>query len=174
MGRARAAAALSGRTRRRPVETLLIALVVMAALFALARFVLVPRLSTESAATGPVAAADGAPTLGDCPGSPNCAGSEASDPARRTERLRIGTGGADALDAVERWLEGEPDARVERRDGDYLHATFTSRLMGYTDDVEFLAMPDGAVAIRSASRLGRSDLGANARRVERIRTALGG
>ena len=44
--------------------------------------------------------------------------------------------------------------------------------MGYTDDVEFLAMPDGTVGLRSASRLGRSDLGANARRVERIRAAL--
>ena len=158
------------------------ALLVLAALFVVVRFVLVPRLSATSVATGPVAGADGARTLGDCPGSPNCVGSEASDPARRVARLELGADGADgdgadgagAIDRIARWIEGEPDARVLAREPDYLHATFTTRLMGYTDDVEFLAMPDGAVAVRSASRLGRSDLGANARRVARLREALGG
>ena len=145
---------------------------VLLALFLLARFALVPRLSAEPAATGPVTLEDGARTLGDCPGSPNCVGSEASDPARRVARLAVGEGGPAAIERVARLVESEPGARTVAREADYLHAVFRTRLMGYADDVEFLALPDGEVAVRSASRLGRSDLGANAKRVERLRAAL--
>jgi uncharacterized protein (DUF1499 family) len=61
---------------------------------------------------------------------------------------------------------------VEQADG-YLYAEFSSALMGYTDDVEFAA--DGKVVhVRSSSRLGHSDLGANRKRIEAIRAALGG
>jgi uncharacterized protein (DUF1499 family) len=55
----------------------------------------------------------------------------------------------------------------------YLYAEFTSKLMGYVDDVEFL-LDDGAkvIHVRSASRLGQSDLGVNRKRIETIRTKL--
>ena len=151
-----------------------IAAVAILVLFGVARGVVVPRLSAASAATGPVER-DGARTLGDCPDSPNCVGSEASDPRRRVARLELAADGAEgAIDALARRIAAEPDASIVRREADYLHATFRTRVMGYVDDVEFLAMPDGTVAVRSASRLGRSDLGANARRVERLRAAPSG
>jgi len=42
--------------------------------------------------------------------------------------------------------------------------------MGYVDDVEFFANPDrGIIEVRSASRLGESDLGVNRQRIEAIR-----
>ena len=55
----------------------------------------------------------------------------------------------------------------------YLYAEFTSALMGFVDDVEFL-VDDGAkvIQVRSASRLGESDLGVNRKRIETIRTQL--
>jgi uncharacterized protein (DUF1499 family) len=56
--------------------------------------------------------------------------------------------------------------------GNYLYATFTTPLMKYVDDTEFLFMGDGIVHVRSASRVGHSDLGANAERIERLRKAL--
>ncbi len=144
-----------------------IGLLVLAILYGGARF-FIPRVSSDTVATGPLER-DGLRTLADCPGSPNCAGSEASDPERRVERLVVPGG----IDAVARWIEAESDASVVTRDADYLHATFRSRVMGYTDDVEFLALPGGdEVAVRSASRLGRSDLGANRKRIERIRVAI--
>jgi uncharacterized protein (DUF1499 family) len=45
--------------------------------------------------------------------------------------------------------------------------------MGYIDDVEF-ALDAGAsvIHVRSASRLGESDLGLNRKRIESIRTAF--
>lgn len=144
-------------------------LVILAVLFVGAR-VAIPRFSSDTVARGPVTR-DGARTLADCPGTPNCAGSEAADPARRVARLAVPGGMA----SVAGWLDAQPDARIVARDGDYLHATFHSKLMGYTDDVEFLAVPGGdEVAVRSASRIGRSDLGANRKRVERMRAGLSG
>jgi uncharacterized protein (DUF1499 family) len=45
--------------------------------------------------------------------------------------------------------------------------------MGYVDDVEFSLDPAASVIhVRSASRLGESDLGANRKRIEAIRVAF--
>ena len=61
---------------------------------------------------------------------------------------------------------------VETGEG-YLHATTTSRLFGFVDDLELHAAPqDGVIEARSMSRLGDSDLGVNAKRLARLRQAL--
>ena len=49
----------------------------------------------------------------------------------------------------------------------YLHATFVTPIMRYKDDVE-LRLDDDRIHIRSASRVGYSDLGANRQRVARL------
>ena len=52
----------------------------------------------------------------------------------------------------------------------YLYAQCSTALLHFTDDVEFwLDTSVGVVQVRSASRLGRGDLGANRARVEKIR-----
>lgn len=56
----------------------------------------------------------------------------------------------------------------------YVHAVFTSPLLGFKDDMEFLIQPStrkdgGVVHIRSASRVGYWDFGANRRRYEAFR-----
>lgn len=56
-------------------------------------------------------------------------------------------------------------------ENNYIHAEFTSRILRYVDDVEFLLGPQ-AIEVRSASRLGYSDLGANRARVEQLREQL--
>ena len=56
---------------------------------------------------------------------------------------------------------------------DYLHATVTSRLFGFVDDLELHAESErGVLEARSVSRLGDSDLGVNARRLETLWRAL--
>ena len=62
---------------------------------------------------------------------------------------------------------------VQQDDGSYLHATFTSPVFRYVDDVELRLDEDhGLIHIRSASRVGRSDFGVNRKRIERIIQAL--
>jgi uncharacterized protein (DUF1499 family) len=53
---------------------------------------------------------------------------------------------------------------------DYLYAQCSTPLMHFTDDVEFwLDRQAGVIHVRSASRLGHGDLGANRTRVEKLR-----
>jgi uncharacterized protein (DUF1499 family) len=62
---------------------------------------------------------------------------------------------------------------VVKSEPDYLYAQYTTPLMKYVDDVEFWFDPANAVVqVGSASRIGKSDLGANRKRVEALRAAL--
>jgi uncharacterized protein (DUF1499 family) len=55
-----------------------------------------------------------------------------------------------------------------RPNGIYLHAEYESDWLKFVDDVEVLIKND-AIHIRSASRLGHSDMGVNAERFEKIK-----
>lgn len=104
-----------------------------------------------------------------CPDSPNCVSSYATDETHGIQPLT-----AD-LRQIEQVLVGLDEANIVEVRDNYLYAEFTSRIMGYVDDVEFLYdSASGLTHVRSASRLGYGDLGANRKRIERIRAALAG
>ena len=63
---------------------------------------------------------------------------------------------------------------VEQRSG-YVHATASSALFGFVDDLELYAdTAHGLLQARSVSRLGDSDLGVNASRLAALRDQLKG
>jgi uncharacterized protein (DUF1499 family) len=80
-----------------------------------------------------------------------------------------GEGGA-AIDRIRRIVESTPGARVIRAEPTYLYAQFQTRWLKFVDDAEFFA-DDAAkvIHLRSASRIGRGDLGVNRARIEAIR-----
>ncbi len=115
------------------------------------------------------------PHLAPCAAAPNCVCSE-------------GDGGTDAAHwaAPITWPAGlAPEQRetllrttivqlggeIVVASADYVHATFTSGVFGFVDDVE-LRLTDTVLQIRSASRVGYSDGGVNRKRVEALRGAL--
>ena len=66
-----------------------------------------------------------------------------------------------------------PGARIVDSTPDYLYAQYTTSIMQFVDDVEFWYDPKAqAIQVRSASRVGESDLGVNRKRVEAVRQAL--
>ena len=66
-----------------------------------------------------------------------------------------------------------PGATIVAQRDDYLYATFETPVMGFVDDVEFALLPgQAAIGVRSASRLGYSDLGTNRKRIEAVRAAF--
>lgn len=78
-----------------------------------------------------------------------------------------------ALDRLEALLRQRPEVVRVSRDGNYLHAEAQTRLMKYVDDLEFWFNPElGVLEVRSASRLGREDFGANRQRLEALRVAF--
>lgn len=52
---------------------------------------------------------------------------------------------------------------------EYIHATFTSSIFKFVDDVEFTFEQDGVIHFKSNSRKGHFDFGANKDRIEKIR-----
>ena len=73
--------------------------------------------------------------------------------------------------AVRSAIEGFGGARIVTDDPHYLHAVFTTPMLRFHDDVEFLFDESSQrVQIRSQSRAGRSDLGTNRKRVEILAT----
>ena len=87
--------------------------------------------------------------------------------------LAVAGDGTAAMARVRSLVESTPGARVVQGDAGYLRAEFTTPLMRYTDDVEFwFDAAAGVVQVRSASRLGYSDRGANRARVEALRARL--
>lgn len=109
--------------------------------------------------------------LSRCPDTPNCVCSEYSDdadhfidPVRGLNNLT-----SESLAKTVEQLGGQVKTLTE----DYVSAIFVSRLFGFVDDVEFRIDRENAVLhLRSASRVGRSDLGANRQRVEQIKQLL--
>lgn len=79
--------------------------------------------------------------------------------------------GAAALARLARLVEATAGARIVERRADYLYATYTTPSMHFVDDVEFWLDPAaGVIELRSASRIGRSDLGQNRARIEALRS----
>jgi uncharacterized protein (DUF1499 family) len=124
------------------------------------------------AGTVPVDLGVKAGRLKPCPDSPNCVNSQSSG---RSAILPIAFRG----DAASAWralqdvlAEMERLQLVERTDN-YLRAEARSRVLGFVDDIEFFLDADAHVIhMRSASRLGYSDLGVNRDRLEQVRSRI--
>ncbi|SDY35092.1 DUF1499 domain-containing protein [Nitrosomonas sp. Nm58] len=70
-------------------------------------------------------------------------------------------------------IEGMEGTEVITSDEYYLYVQFTTRIMKFVDDAEFWFDPVAhVIQVRSASRLGKSDLGMNRKRIEAIRAQL--
>ena len=87
--------------------------------------------------------------------------------------LTVRTDGPGTIARIKGIVEGMEGAKIITAAPDYLYAQYTTRLMKYVDDVEFWFDPgNNVIQVRSASRLGESDLGVNRKRVEAVRAAL--
>lgn len=103
---------------------------------------------------------DGA--LAPCPSPAHCARVDwpVADPAA-------------ALAALVPQLQAAPRTDIVERSGGYVHATASSALFGFVDDLELYADPaHGVLQARSVSRLGDSDLGVNGRRLAALQEQL--
>ncbi|MFS0756767.1 DUF1499 domain-containing protein [Noviherbaspirillum sp. 1P10PC] len=75
-----------------------------------------------------------------------------------------------AFARLEHVVAAMPGVTVVERQPGYLYAQFQTRMLKFVDDVEFLLdAPAGVIHMRSASRLGRKDFGANRQRLEAVR-----
>ena len=112
-------------------------------------------------------------SLAPCPKAPNCVSSQATDPRNCVEPLRSTASPDIAWSMLTALVDSLARTRIVEQSEHYLRAEVRSRVFRFVDDVEFLALPaEGLIHVRSASRVGHSDLGVNRRRVEHIRRKL--
>lgn len=147
------------------MKTLIIILMTPLVLWTLTRGIIVPLFSGRTAAAGQ----QQDDTLGACPNKPNCVCSFDTD-SHAIEPLAFADAGQAQWQALLDAMSSLPGWKLKSKDGAYAHYESRTPLMNYVDDIEVLWQSDKSViAIRSASRLGHSDLGANAKRVEMLR-----
>ncbi len=113
--------------------------------------------------------------LAPCKSTPNCVGSQvdkAADPGHYIDPIRFKGPPQAAWKALKQTVRDSERVNIVREDEVYLHAEFSSRLMGFVDDAEFQLDPGGVIHVRSAARLGSSDFNVNRNRIEAIRAKL--
>ena len=107
-----------------------------------------------------------------CRNTPNCVSSESDEDLFKVEPLTY-TG-----DTVRAWRRVRTailstGGHIQKDEGRYLWATYTSRFLRFVDDVELrLDEKESLIHIRSASRIGRSDRNPNRKRVDMLRDAF--
>ena len=109
-----------------------------------------------------------------CPKTPNCVNSQVDSEKHYIQPIHYAGTQQEAHDRLLQILESEKRTKILTAQDNYIRAEFTSALFRFVDDVEFYfpeEQADGTVIhVRSASRVGYSDLGANRKRIERIRS----
>jgi uncharacterized protein (DUF1499 family) len=112
-------------------------------------------------------------SLRPCPESPNCVSSLSTDTAHGIEALAYEGDVEEGMRLLKAVMQRLPRTRIVTEEGRYLHVEFTTRIMRFVDDVEFLIDESGGrIDVRSASRVGYGDMGTNRKRVEEIRAVL--
>ncbi len=121
--------------------------------------------------------AQSAPTLvngvAPCPDTPNCVSTEAARAPQRVAGVPFADAPGLAMARARAALLAEPRTRVTAEVGNTIHGECKSRIFRFVDDVDIVVdSAAGVFRFRSASRVGRSDLGVNAKRIARIAARL--
>lgn len=107
--------------------------------------------------------------LAACPASPNCVSSQASDEKHRIAPFVISGDPESAFNRLKQVLGRRSDTKIIGESPGYLRVELRTAL--FVDDGEFLLdREDKLIQVRSASRIGYSDLGKNRKRMEDIRS----
>ena len=108
--------------------------------------------------------------LPECGWLPNCVNSQSGRGAQASEPI---TANAEQWQQLKAWIARQEDWEITVDDGHFLQAIVETPTMKFRDDIQLLFLPDEQlIQVRSSSRLGLSDMGTNARRVETLREQL--
>ena len=111
--------------------------------------------------------------LAPCPNTPNCVSTETERPAQRVPTIAYTDAPEAALRRARAALLAEPRSKVTTERSGSVHGECRSLIFRFVDDVDIVVDSVAHVfRFRSASRVGRSDMGVNRKRIERIAARL--
>lgn len=105
----------------------------------------------------------------ECPDKPSCVSSRSENPDRRVPPLDYEGDAGNAIGRLVTIIEQMPRSAIVSTTDRSVHATFTSRVFGFVDDVSLVVNDAGTIDVCSVSRVGYYDFGVNRSRIERIR-----
>lgn len=110
--------------------------------------------------------------LAPCPSFDNCVNSDATSPKHKIEPIVFtGMSQAQAQERLMTAIKSLPRAEIITSVPGYVYVELRSPQMGFIDDAEFV-IGENSIGLRSASRIGRGDMGVNCRNMELIRAAF--
>jgi len=106
--------------------------------------------------------------LASCPNKPNCVNSYATHTKQYIPPLAFHK--IESLELIVKLLQEREDISIIKQTGHYLHVVVRTPKMRFRDDLEFLVDEKKLlIHMRSGSRLGYWDMGANRKRLEQLR-----
>lgn len=111
-----------------------------------------------------------------CPKTPNCVSTQATDEKHFIEPIIFAGTLEEAKNRLLNILKAWNRTKILIIQENYIRAEFKSKIFRFVDDAEFYFLPEKSetvtIHIRSASRVGYSDLGVNRKRIEQIRATF--
>ena len=110
------------------------------------------------------------------PDSPNCVSTFAAEDDNQHYISPLTYTGSleDTMLKIESTVSSISGFKIITKESNYVHIEATTPVFRYVDDLEiYLDDSTKRVHFRSASRIGQSDLGANRKRVEKLKASLG-
>lgn len=112
-------------------------------------------------------------SLTPCPDKPNCVSSKVPKNDDHFIEPIPASKANESMKTLVEIINNTPRTEIIVNSDTYIYAEYTSKLMGFVDDVEFLySQEESLIHVRSASRLGYRDFDVNRERVDAIRAQL--
>jgi uncharacterized protein (DUF1499 family) len=113
------------------------------------------------------------PQLKECPDSPNCVSTQTQQKDKKMDPIPFELDPQEVKKVIKDVVEDLPRTELQSESTHYLHYTFKSKILGFTDDVEFLIDAEQKlIHFRSASQTGYSDMGVNKKRMTEIEKGI--
>lgn len=107
----------------------------------------------------------------DCGSKPNCVSTKATNPDRRIPVINFNGSPEDFKKYSLGAIQQMPRFKIVSESSNSIAVEFTSLLLRFTDDFNLEYVPaTSSIHMRSASRIGYSDLGVNLKRTEQFRS----
>lgn len=105
-----------------------------------------------------------------CPNSPNCVSTMSSPGDKRhyMEPIHYSGSPETAKSTIRHIIRQQKYAEIVHEDDNYISTVFTTPVLKFKDDVVFYFGDHGHVHFRSASRIGKGDMGKNKNRMKEI------
>jgi len=112
-------------------------------------------------------------TLKPCPNRPNCVSTQTDQKDKKRNPIAYSGSLTEAKAKLRSIVEEMKRTELITESENYLHYTFKTWPIPFTDDVEFLFDEEAKlIHFRSASRVGHSDLGVNGKRMAKVKAAF--